>query len=171
MSRLRLIVVALLVAGSAACATRAVPQPFPEAGDTGAGPGDAGASARAEAQGHRVVAAALDFRGVPYRNGGADPTGFDCSGLVAYVFGLEGVSLPRQTAAQFKAGAPVPLASVRPGDLLFFSTVSPGASHVAIAIDGDEFVHAPSSRGVVRVERLTVAYWRSRFIGARRVIE
>ena len=51
---------------------------------------------------------------------------------------------------------------------MFFSTVAPGASHVGIAIGGDEFVHAPSSRGVVRVERLSADYWRRRYIGARR---
>jgi len=55
-----------------------------------------------------------------------------------------------------------------PGDLVFFSTVAPGASHVGIAIGNDEFVHAPSSRGVVRVERLSADYWRRRYIGARR---
>jgi cell wall-associated NlpC family hydrolase len=58
---------------------------------------------------------------------------------------------------------------LRPGDLLFFSTTAPGASHVAIALEGDEFVHAPSSTGVVRTERLTSSYWSRRFLGARRV--
>ena len=58
---------------------------------------------------------------------------------------------------------------IAPGDLIFFSTVAPGASHVAIALGGDEFVHAPSSTGVVRVERLASTYWSQRFVGARRV--
>ena len=58
---------------------------------------------------------------------------------------------------------------LRPGDLVFFSTVAPGVSHVGIALDDEEFVHAPNSRGVVRVERLTTEYWRTRFVGARRV--
>jgi cell wall-associated NlpC family hydrolase len=58
---------------------------------------------------------------------------------------------------------------VVPGDLMFFSTVAPGASHVGIALGGDEFVHAPSSAGVVRVEHASSAYWAPRFIGARRV--
>lgn len=166
----RLVLLTLVTALSAACASRAVPQPFPEPGGTP--PGASARSVDAAARSHRVVAAALDLRGVPYRNGGSDPAaGFDCSGLVAYVFRQHGVALPRQTAAQFGAGAPVPRADVRPGDLLFFSTVAPGASHVAIAIDDDEFVHAPSSRGVVRVERLTLPYWQSRFIGARRVLD
>jgi cell wall-associated NlpC family hydrolase len=118
----------------------------------------------------RRAAAALDLRGVPYRNGGTSPAGFDCSGLVRYVFDREGVTLPRVTAAQFTAGVSIRREAVRAGDLLFFSTVAPGASHVAIAVDEETFVHAPSSRGVVRVERLALPYWSSRFVGARRVI-
>jgi cell wall-associated NlpC family hydrolase len=55
------------------------------------------------------------------------------------------------------------------GDLVFFSTVAPGASHVGIMIGGDQFIHAPSERGVVRVEYLSAQYWASRFVGARRV--
>jgi cell wall-associated NlpC family hydrolase len=62
-------------------------------------------------------------------------------------------------------------AAIEAGDLLFFTTVAPGASHVALAIGGDEFVHAPSERGQVRVERLSSTYWARRFLGARRVVE
>ena len=58
---------------------------------------------------------------------------------------------------------------VREGDLLFFATEGPGASHVAIAVGGDSFVHAPSSSGVVRVERMASRYWSDRYVGARRV--
>ncbi len=119
--------------------------------------------------GQQIASAALEFRGVPYRNGGIDPAGFDCSGLVAYVFGRYGRVVPRQTSAQFTVGAAVSPGTLRAGDLVFFSTVAPGASHVGIALDNDEFVHAPSSKGMVRVERLTTVYWRTRFVGARRV--
>lgn len=119
--------------------------------------------------GHRVVADALALRGVPYRNGGTDPAGFDCSGLVAYVFDRHGLHLPRQTRDQFTIGRAVERTAIQAGDLVFFSTVANGASHVGIAIDADEFVHAPSSNGVVRVERLALPYWHRRFIGARRV--
>jgi cell wall-associated NlpC family hydrolase len=55
------------------------------------------------------------------------------------------------------------------GDLLFFTTVAPGPTHVGIAIGGDQFVHAPSSTGVVRVERLSASYWSTRYLGARRI--
>ena len=63
----------------------------------------------------------------------------------------------------------VRLTDVRPGDLIFFETVSRGASHVGMAIGGNEFVHAPSSTGVVRVERFSSSYWASRFVGVRRI--
>lgn len=122
-----------------------------------------------EALGHRIAATALEFRGVPYRNGGSTPAGFDCSGLVQYVLAQHGRAVPRQTRDQFGAGTRIDRHDVRAGDLVFFSTVAPGVSHVGIALDGEAFVHAPSSRGVVRVERLATEYWRRRFVGARRL--
>jgi cell wall-associated NlpC family hydrolase len=116
-----------------------------------------------------IVSAALTLRGVPYRNGGSDPSGFDCSGLVQWVFAQNGIRMPREVREQFQTGMQVDLRDVRAGDLLFFETVSDGASHVGLAIGGDQFVHAPSSRGVVRVEKFTATYWATRFVGARRV--
>jgi cell wall-associated NlpC family hydrolase len=120
--------------------------------------------------GYGVAGTALSLRGAPYRNGGSDPGGFDCSGFVKYVFGQNGVAVPRTVTDQYRAGRQVPGPQVEPGDLLFFSTVGPGASHVGIAIGGDEFVHAPSSTGEVRVERMSASYWATRFVGARRVL-
>ena len=92
---------------------------------------------------------------MPYRNGGSDPSGFDCSGFVQWVFAQHGVPLPREVREQFRGGQKIDPRDVQPGDLVFFETVSRGASHVGVAIGGDQFVHAPSSRGVVRVERFT----------------
>jgi cell wall-associated NlpC family hydrolase len=112
---------------------------------------------------------ALSLRGAPYRSGGADPSGFDCSGFVRYVFGQHGVAMPREVKEQYRGGAGVDRTSLEPGDLVFFTTTAPGASHVGIVVGGDQFVHAPSERGVVRVESLAAQYWASRFIGARRV--
>ena len=86
---------------------------------------------------------ALSFRGAPYRNGGTTPEGFDCSGFVQYVFGLHGVAMPRETREQFRIGRTVDRDDLVPGDLVFFTTVAPGASHVGIVIDRDQFVHAP----------------------------
>ena len=109
------------------------------------------------------------LRGVPYRNGGSDPSGFDCSGFVQWVFAQHGLLLPREVREQYSAGRKVDLRDVQPGDLVFFQTVSRGASHVGVVIGGNQFVHAPSSTGVVRVERFTTDYWARRFVGARRI--
>jgi cell wall-associated NlpC family hydrolase len=70
---------------------------------------------------------------------------------------------------QWRVGDKVKPSDIKPGDLLFFSTKGPGASHVGIALDSERFVHAPNSTGVVRVEALTSNYWGSRYIGARRI--
>ena len=118
--------------------------------------------------GYALVGTALSFRGVPYRNGGSDPQGFDCSGFTQYVFAQYGVALPREVREQFEKGRALTPGEVAPGDLIFFSTVAPGPTHVGIAIGGDAFVHAPSSAGVVRVERLGSSYWAPRYVGARR---
>jgi cell wall-associated NlpC family hydrolase len=159
---------------SAACAstTGAVPHPFPM-------PGGAAAPAAAEAKhapagrpafdGYALVGTALGLRGAPYKNGGADPGGFDCSGFTQYVFEQYGVALPRAVHDQYQMGKSVKANELAPGDLIFFATTDRSASHVAIAVGGDQFVHAPSSTGVVRVERLSASYWSQRYLGARRV--
>ena len=170
---------------AAGCAsTGAVPRPFPTPGGTGPAaapapapdtaevpgePGSPGPVAPGTApDGYALSGTALALRGAPYRNGGATPEGFDCSGLVQYVFARHGLAMPRETREQFRVGRSVKRNDLAPGDLVFFSTTAPGASHVGILIGGDQFVHAPSSRGVVRVERLSAEYWNKRFIGARR---
>jgi cell wall-associated NlpC family hydrolase len=111
----------------------------------------------------------MQLRGAPYRSGGSNPSGFDCSGFVQWVFAQHGVLLPREVREQYAAGHKIRLREVQPGDLVFFQTVSRGASHVGVMIGGDQFVHAPTSTGVVRVERLTTTYWARRFVGARRI--
>jgi cell wall-associated NlpC family hydrolase len=116
-----------------------------------------------------IIDTAMHLRGVPYRNGGSDPSGFDCSGFVQWVFARNGVLLPREVRDQYGTGQKIGLRELRPGDLVFFETVSRGASHVGLVIGADQFVHAPSSTGVVRVERFTATYWANRFVGARRV--
>jgi cell wall-associated NlpC family hydrolase len=165
---LRACAVALLAAGLAtACGSgRAQPRPFP--GGPTSTPSAPSASPVAAVP--AIVATALTLRGAPYRNGGSAPSGFDCSGFVQYVFAQHGRALPREVKDQFRLGQEVGRQDVRPGDLVFFQTVSPGASHVGIALAGDEFVHAPSSRGVVRVEKYTSQYWAARWKGARRLV-
>lgn len=184
----RLLVVVLLAASLAACAsTGAVytPKPFPMPG--GGGPmaipapaPDAPTAAPSApttpapgsvpADGYALSGTALSLRGAPYRFGGVDPaSGFDCSGFVRYVYQQHGLAMPREVRDQFRVGKTVNRDHLEPGDLVFFSTVAPGASHVGIVIGGDQFVHAPSERGVVRVENLSSQYWASRYIGAKRV--
>ena len=169
----RLTVIVIALAASACASTGAVPKPFPlpgPAASPSASPAPAGAIPRPSAfDGYALVGTALALRGVPYRNGGSDPAGFDCSGFTQYVFAQYGIALPREVREQFRTGKPVEPRDVIPGDLLFFSTTAPGASHVGIAIGSEEFVHAPSSTGVVRVERLGSSYWSPRFIGAKRL--
>jgi len=127
------------------------------------------AAVHAPFDGYALVGAALSLRGTPYRNGGTDPQGFDCSGFTQYVFAQFGVTLPRGVREQYRVGDVVLPQELAPGDLVFFTTTDPGVSHVAIAVGGDEFVHAPSSAGVVRVEHLSSNYWGPRYLGARRI--
>jgi cell wall-associated NlpC family hydrolase len=122
------------------------------------------------ADGYSIAGTALSLRGTPYRDGGADPRGFDCSGFVEYVFAQHGISVPRTVDELYRAGTDVKkMMDIQAGDLVFFNTTGQGATHVGMSIGGDEFVHAPSSAGAVRVERMSAAYWSSRFVGARRL--
>jgi cell wall-associated NlpC family hydrolase len=176
----RLLHVSLVIGVSAAvagCATTgATPAPFPRPAPPGPSAGPATPAPRPTAPGvshsglgYEVTGTALRLRGAPYRNGGSDPAGFDCSGFVKYVFGENGISMPRTVTDQFRAGRKVE-SQLQAGDLVFFATVGAGASHVGIVIGGNEFVHAPSGAGEVRVERLSAPYWSTRFVGARRVL-
>lgn len=154
-----------LVSGCASRGPR--PRPFPAPVE----PPAAGAPSEvAPGAGGQIVESALGYLGTPYRNGGTDPGGFDCSGFVQFVFARHGVVLPRSVAEMSRVGAEIETGEIRPADLLFFSTTGPGATHVAIALGDGRFVHAPSQRGSVRVEGFGGSYWPPRFVGARRVI-
>jgi cell wall-associated NlpC family hydrolase len=110
-----------------------------------------------------VVSIALQYLGVPYVWGGASPaTGFDCSGLVMYVFAQVGISLPHNAAAQYGYGVPVPYDQLQPGDLVFFE----GLGHVGIYIGGGQFIHAPHTGDVVRISSLSE---HGGYVGARRI--
>jgi cell wall-associated NlpC family hydrolase len=119
--------------------------------------------------GYALTSTALALRGTPYRDGGSDPSGFDCSGFTQYVFAQHGVALPREVRDQFRQGKSIKPEDLAAGDIIFFTTTAPGPTHVGIAIGGDQFVHAPSTTGVVRVERLGSSYWAARYLGARRL--
>jgi peptidoglycan endopeptidase LytE len=160
-----------LLAATGCASTGAVPRPFPSPAGSNPPPAEAPSpTATSGRDGYAIAGTALSFRGVAYRNGGSDPAGFDCSGLVWYVFGQHGIRVPRTVDEQYRTGSPIDLSSVRSGDLVFFNTKGAGATHVGISIGGDEFVHAPNSTGEVRVERLAGNYWLARFLGARRML-
>lgn len=114
---------------------------------------------------------ALAFVGTPYARGGASPRqGFDCSGLVVYVYRAAlGIRLPRRVADLKSIGRPVRLRELAPGDLVFYNTRKRPYSHVGIYVGGGRFVHAPRPGGRVRIEAIGSRYWRARFSGARRV--
>lgn len=158
---------------------RAVPQPFPTARrpSSPSPPAEASPTRPTDplapdiappASAEPLTATALGLLGAPYRDGGADPRGFDCSGFVAYVYGQHGIALPRTVELQAAVGEDVE--APQAGDLVFFRTAGRGASHVGIALGPDRFIHAPSSRGVVRIEMLAAPYWAARYLETRRVL-
>ena len=116
-----------------------------------------------------MVDSATSMIGQPYRYGGAAPGGFDCSGLVSYAAENAGVHVPRTAAEQLQIGQPVARSELRAGDLLFMH-LSRKDLHVAIALDRQLFVHAPSSGGRVRIDSLLAPPYARGFIGARRVV-
>jgi cell wall-associated NlpC family hydrolase len=115
----------------------------------------------------RIVFAALQMVGVPYRYGGAAPDGFDCSGLVQYAYQNAGLSVPRTSREQLRASRPVGLDEVTAGDLLFFQ--SKDNSHVGIYVGDGRFVHAPATHRNVSIGRLQDGYYRKHFVRAGRL--
>jgi cell wall-associated NlpC family hydrolase len=122
-----------------------------------------------ETAGTRVARTAAELVGVPYKWGGETPReGFDCSGLVFYSYERVGLDVPRTAAEQSAAARPVPVDSLRPGDLVFFRVLSSDIDHVGIYLGGGRFVHAPRKGRVVSASKLDDLYYRSRFAGAGR---
>jgi len=114
--------------------------------------------------GHPEAAAvALQYLGVPYLWGGSTPAGFDCSGLVMYVYAQLGIQLPHYAADQYLSGTPVARSDLQPGDLVFFD----GLTHVGIYIGNGQIVHAPHTGDVVRISNLTD--FGNSYVGARRI--
>ena len=117
----------------------------------------------------RAADNALEMVGKPYRYSGNTPAGFDCSGLVQYSYRKAGLDLPRETQTQRYLGQAVSRSRMRRGDLLFFDQEGQKSSHVALYLGDGRFVHAPSTGGRVRTDRLDAAYWRKHFVEARRI--
>jgi hypothetical protein len=122
--------------------------------------------------GAEVVFRALSLLGVNYRFGGNTvDSGLDCSGLVRLVFHETlGLPLPRRSEEISRVGGAIPAHDLQPGDLVFFNTLRRAFSHVGIYIGNNQFVHAPSSGGSIRVESMGSDYWTRRFDGARRLL-
>lgn len=120
--------------------------------------------------GSDIVATAKTCIGVPYVWGGESMSGFDCSGLVQYVYAQNGISINRTCTTQYKQGTYVDKNSLQPGDLVFFeNTYATGISHVGIYIGDGEFIHASSTNGVM-ISKLSNSYWTSHYYGARRIL-
>ena len=126
----------------------------------------------ASAKGNELALYALGLLNTGYRFGGKNPeAGLDCSGMVAYI--VENIStrrLPHNAAQIADRTRPIDVSELRPGDLVFFNTMKRRHSHMGIYIGDGRFVHAPNSRGRVRVERLDNRYFAQRIDGARTLL-
>ncbi len=144
-----------MTASLSACAEWPEPQPL------------ASASTPAETDlGKQVAALAQQEEGVPYQYGGHSPLGFDCSGLVYYVYGKSGVSLPRTAQAQYDHTRRVARTDLKTGDLVFF--FGGNAMHVGLYIGDGWFVHAPETGKAVGGAWLNTGYWNDHYYGAGR---
>jgi cell wall-associated NlpC family hydrolase len=119
--------------------------------------------------GNEIALRAISQLGKPYVWGGADLTGFDCSGLVRFIYDQVGIPVPRTAAEQYSAARPIELRGLEPGDLLFFRTQGQRISHVAIYTGEGRFIHAPRSGQPVEFRELDDEYYRARLAGAGRL--
>ena len=129
-------------------------------------------TARTPARDTDMLFHALAAAGADYRSGGKSyQSGFDCSGLVAFVYReAYGLALPHNTQAQSQMGDAINTSDLQPGDLVFFNTQRMPFSHVGIYLGDGRFIHAPKQGAVVRTENLRDRYWATRFDGARRIV-
>ena len=119
--------------------------------------------------GSSVAELALELIGVPYRYGGEDPNGFDCSGLVYYTFRHRGFDVPRTSVDQFRAARKIGLADADAGDLVFFQDQEK-LSHVGIYLGDGLFVHAPASGRSVSVASLQAPYYQQHLVAIGRLL-
>ena len=148
--------VGLLASGLAACA------PWPER------PPPANYASAENLRAQAIVQLASRELGAPYVYGGDTPRGFDCSGLVYYVFRRAGFAVPRTANDQLYASHPVNLSDLQPGDLVFFEIAGDIQMHVGIYVGNGVFIHAPETGQPVSYARLDARYWESRFVGGGR---
>lgn len=125
-------------------------------------------AAPSPATGAAIAALAVSLVGAPYRFGGADAAGFDCSGLAVYVHERVGLAIPRTAREQQRTARPVAPGDLAPGDLVFFHVHSRGIDHVGIYAGGGRFIHAPRAGDAVAYGELSSDYYRQRFSSAGR---
>jgi cell wall-associated NlpC family hydrolase len=153
----------------AACATNSQRTSQEAARPAAIAPPTEAAAEQKPSQAQIMIDSATSMIGQPYRFGGSEPGGFDCSGLVFYAAANAGIRVPRTAAEQLEFGVKVSRAEMQAGDLVFMH-LSGKELHVAIALDRQLFVHAPSSGGRVRVDSLLAQPYANGFIAARRVV-
>lgn len=120
--------------------------------------------------GDEIALRALSLVGKPYRYGGADLQGFDCSGMVYFIHQALGITVPRTAADQQRAALSVVKSALQPGDLLFFRTTSAQRiSHVGVYVGENRFVHAPQSGRLIEVRTLEDQYYGPRLAGTGRL--
>ena len=160
------IVICLSAAGCGSVATHHVAEPADQVARSAETPSAPATPQQAEALMRAIMALDTDYR----YGGQSMANGFDCSGLVAYVFkSAWGLDLPHSSRAQSEYGTPVTAGGLRPGDLVFYNTSHRPYSHVGIYLGDGKFIHAPRTGERVRIEDLHKRYWVRRFDGARRI--
>ena len=160
-----LIPLSLIAALLAACGS---PGPRPSASTETI----AQASRPVSEKGNEIVLYAMGLLDTGYRFGGKNPeAGLDCSGMVSYIVEqVSGRKLPYNAAGIAERTRPVASRAIRPGDLVFFNTLGRSYSHMGIYLGDGKFIHAPNSRGKVRVDRMDSRYYAARFEGARTLL-
>lgn len=151
----KLCLLGFLIIGLSACASRPIIQD----------------NAKTQSLRQSIVTHAMRMQGKPYRYGGADQRGFDCSGLVQYSYRQAGIDVPRTTYQQFRNSIPLYDYQLKPGDLVFFRINNSIVSHVGIYIGNKQFIHAPGNGKNVRLETLNDSYWEKHFVGAGSLLE
>jgi cell wall-associated NlpC family hydrolase len=136
-------------------------------------PADRGSSEHSDMLRREVVFSALSLIDTNYKFGGSNPeAGVDCSGLVVLVYKMAaGMTLPHNAAQIARNTQEVNVRDLKAGDLVFFNTLGRPYSHVGIYLGDDKFIHAPNSRGRVRVESIKTGYFAKRIDGARTLLE
>jgi len=119
-------------------------------------------------KGDALIATAKTFMGSPYVWGGETTAGFDCSSFTQYVMKQNGITIPRTAAEQYAVGTAVDKSNLQVGDLVFFTTYKPGASHVGFYMGNNQFIHDSSAAKQVTISSLDEKFYTEHYIGARR---